>query len=266
MGSRITRFAHDGVDILAGPEFHERYWGSTLWISPESAWQSADPSSHDSGPYVVTSEQSSAGRGGSLPLVMETASPSVIGDRRIHVAKSFDIASADGSVVITYSVQNAGRALVKLAPWEVTRLPGRQMSFFPYGSTARATDGIRVEVVDGVAWFQHSVHADPEGQKLWADGTEGWAAHVSGDLLFVKKFPDLTLAQAANDETDVEIYSSNSAKVPRAYIELEAQGPVAVLRPGECTSWTVRWYLMKIPSSLNVEMGSRKLVELARGL
>jgi hypothetical protein len=257
VGGRITRFAFDGIDVLAGPRFHEQYWGSTLWVSPENTWRSPEPSTHDSGRYIVTSRRD-------LPLTMETAAPSVIGERQIHVAKSFNVDASEGVIAITYSIQNAGDTTIELAPWEVTRLPGGQTSFFPYGSTLRSTNGIRVEVIDGVAWFDHTQHADPEGQKIWIDGTEGWTGHVSGDLLFIKRFPDLTLAESANDETDVEIYSSNSSEDPRAYIELEAQGPLVILGAGEITSWTVRWSLRKIPRGVKTDVGSQELVSLAR--
>lgn len=196
---------------------------------------------------------------------MKTVVPSVVGERRVHVAKSFDVDRKEGSLVISYSVQNAGDTAVELAPWEVTRLPGGQLSFFPFGSTQRATSGIRVEVIDNVAWFEHAIHAEPDGQKIWIDGTEGWTAHVSGNLLFIKRFIDLAPAEAAKDETDVEVYSSNSARDQRAYVELEVQGPAVILEPGESTSWTVRWQLLKLPSGMKAALGSRDLVDLVRG-
>ena len=62
-----------------------------------------------------------------------------------------------------------------------------------------SVNGLRgiIDVQGGIAWFDHTQHVLAGGQKLWAEGAEGWLAHVSGDLLYIKQFPPIDAASAA---------------------------------------------------------------------
>ncbi|HEY0469221.1 MAG TPA: hypothetical protein VGC79_33745, partial [Polyangiaceae bacterium] len=105
-------------------------------------------------------------------------------------------------------------------------------------------------LTDGVRWYPH----DPSGvqpDKLFSDG-KGWIAHAAGDLLLIKSFPDISPAQSPTGEAEIEIYSA-----PK-YVEVENQGAVQTLSPGEALHWTVRWYARKLPAPAVV--GSADLV------
>lgn len=258
LGGRITRFEYEGTDILAGPDYNETYFGSTFWTSPESDWSQPPPVAHDSGPYDVSP------RAG-LPIVMTARDDSLFSGKQIKVQKSFDVALERGVILIEYSILNTSKTeTFSLAPWEVTRLPGGGLSFFPYVSTSNATEGISVDVIDDVAWFDHPTHAQAGGQKLWADGAEGWLAHIAGDLLYAKIFPPLEGGTAAPGENEVEIYSSDRHGVSTAYIELEVQGAFTRLAPGQRVSLPVTWLLAPLPLGLDKTVGSSELVEWVR--
>ena len=63
--------------------------------------------------------------------------------------------------------------------------------------------------------------------KLFTDA-RGWLAHAHSSTLFLRKFPDLTLDQAAPRQAEVEMYFD----ADRDYIELENQGAYVTLAAG----------------------------------
>jgi hypothetical protein len=143
---------------------------------------------------------------------MTSKDDSVFSNKRIKARKSFELDEQDGAFVITYEILNTSKKeTFSLAPWEVMRLPAGGLSFFPWEETHRKTDGICVEVKEGVAWFDHKTSVEPEGQKIWMDGAEGWVAHVAGDLLHVKRYTPVPKSAVAPDEGEVELYSSGVA-------------------------------------------------------
>jgi hypothetical protein len=105
-------------------------------------------------------------------------------------------------------------------------------------------------VVDGVRWYKHDPSAE-QPPKFFSDG-RGWIAHAAGDLLLIKSFPDITAAQSPAGESEIEIYAD-----PK-YVEVENQGAVQTLAPGDSLHWTVRWYARKLAAPAIV--GSAELV------
>jgi len=113
----------------------------------------------------------------------------------------------------------------------------RRLTFFPMGDGGPRKgpqDLLNTTIVDGVAWFAYDAAAITADQKLFADGREGWIAHVDGDLLLVKSFADTLPAQAAPGEAEIEIY----ANAGHTYVEVENQGAYVSLAPGAATTWT----------------------------
>jgi len=105
------------------------------------------------------------------------------------------------------------------------------------------------------------VPASADG-KAFADGREGWIAHVAGDLLLVKSFPGISAAQAAPGEAEIELYTDAG----RSYVEVENQGPYVALAPGATATWPVRWFLRKLDASVAVKPDSAELLATVRGL
>ncbi len=259
LGGRITRYEYQGQNILTDPRFHEIYWGSTLWSSPESDWQHPAPEALDRGRYQF--ENSPAG---ALCLVSESSAN--FAGKSVKARKVFAPELANGSMVIRYELRNTSEAATfRVAPWEVTRVPGGGICFYPHAGINKTTDGMNLEVIEGIAWFDHR-KVSPEGQKVWSDGREGWVAHAALGLLHVKEFQELTAEETAPGEGDVEIYSSGTPDCERSYVEVEAQGPYSLLAPGDSVVWQVRWHLIPIPSGILLRAGNEQLVALARSV
>ena len=116
--------------------------------------------------------------------------------------------------------------------------------------------------IAGAIWFAHDPAEFTESKKLYADGQEGWLAHLDGDLLFVKVFPDVPRAERAPGEAEIEIYVHRSG----AFVEVEQQGRYVELGSGHRTTWPVRWIARRLPPDVEVRPESEGLLHFAREL
>jgi hypothetical protein len=183
----------------------------------------------------------------------------------LSVTKTFSIDSAAGVVTIDYGLVNRGTQARSVAPWEITRVAAGGLTFFPMGDgapTKGTQDLLSLQMSGGVAWFAYDAATITNEQKVFADGNEGWIAHVDGDLLLVKAFGNTPAAQAAPGEAEIELYTDAA----HTYIEVENQGAYASLAPGASSQWTVRWFLRKLDPSISVQVGSADLVSAVRML
>ncbi|MEI9940806.1 MAG: hypothetical protein WDO69_26620 [Pseudomonadota bacterium] len=249
-GARITALRVGGstgpnllADSLATGQVDN--WGSTFWPSPQNwPWPPTDEGSINA---INTLPYTAAGDAQTLTLTsqLNTAAPTV------SVIKKFSADLAKQAIVIDYTMTNGGTTTpVTVAPWEITRVAAGGITFY-----ADAGDPSAVipptTLTDGVRWYQHNASAADQPAKFLSDG-KGWIAHAAGDLLLIKSFPDIAPSQSPTGEAEIEIYSD-----PK-YVEVENQGAVQTLAPGEALHWTVRWYARKLPAPAVV--GSADLV------
>ena len=223
-------------------------WGSTFWPSPQNwAWPPTDGGSINAIntlPYAVERDAQTL----ILTSQVNETAPTV------SVIKKFSADPGKQAIVIDYTMSNGGTEPVTVAPWEITRVPAGGITFYAEASAPVVNDPNMVLPVTtlshGVRWYEH----DPsvvEPTKFFADG-KGWLAHAEGDLLLIKSFPDLRPEQSPTGETEIEIFAA-----PK-YVEVENQGAVATLAPGDSLHWTVRWYARKLAAPAVV--GSADLV------
>lgn len=254
-GGRIVTFALSGRNILTGPAVDPANFGSTFWPSPQSDWNWPPLPEIDSAPYAASLD------GGVLSLSGAAAT-----NLGLAVEKKFSADRATGVVTVAYTVANRGSNARRVAPWEITRVAAGGLSFFPMGQGGPRKgpqDLLNTTIVNGVAWFAYDAAAITADQKLFADGLEGWIAHVDGDLLLVKSFTDTRPSQAAPGEAEIELY----ANAGHTYVEVENQGAYVNLAPGAATTWTVRWMLRKLDlAATPATVGSASLVDLVRSL
>lgn len=225
-------------------------YGSTFWPSPQARWNWPPVPELDSDAYTVEVQ------GDTLVCASR---PGVRAKVSVHKRVRAD-AAADG-VELEYELTNEDSAPASWAPWEITRVAAGGLSFFPSGERVI---GAQLPVVNqgGVTWYRHdAAQLGGSGQKLSADGAEGFLAHVAGRTLFVKQFMDLPPAQQAPaPEAEIAIYAAPG------YVELEPQGAYGALMPGQSVTWRVRWRLADVPQNVPIEVGSTALLQLARGL
>jgi hypothetical protein len=253
-GGRIVTASLGGKNLLTAASGQNNNWGSTFWPSPQSEWNWPPPAELDPGAYAASI------CGTKVAMASET-SPAL----GIKVTKEFSVDASTGVVTIVYGMVNRGTQARSLAPWEITRVPAGGLTFFPMGqgSPKQGTqDLLTLQMAAGAAWFAYDAAAIPREQKVFADGAEGWIAHVEDDLLLVKSFGDTTPAEAAPGESEIELYADGA----HSYVEVENQGAYASIAPGATATWTVRWVLHKLDATVAVQAGSTDLLAVVRSL
>jgi hypothetical protein len=248
-GGRVTALRLGDRNLLSGAEVDAINYGSTLWTSPQSAWGWPPIFEVDGAPY--------AGELVGEAIVLRGPPSTLLG---VAVEKRLEADRARRAFVLSYRLVSHAAGLVRLAPWEVTRVQPNGLTFFASGAGTYAPTDLPAREVDGVTWVHHDAAVIAGHQKLYADAGEGWIAHVDGDALFVKTFDLVPRAAHAPGEAQIEIYASSLHR----YVEVEQQGACEALAPGGALEWRVEWRVRRLPASLAREVGNAALVRLAR--
>ena len=253
LGGRITALRVDGQELLADAATtgQEHYWGSTFWPSPQQ--DHFLPPIGQSSIATIDNQPYAAELDGDVLTLTSALNPS---PPAVRVTKKFFPDFAKEAMVLDYTLSNGGAVPVVVAPWEVTRVPGGGVTFYPEASPPVCLHSFwalpPTTLSAGVRWFQHDPRMARD-TKFFADGQGGWLAHAAGDLLLIKTFPDILPQQSPAGESEIEIYAA-----PR-YVEVEQQGAVETLPVGGSSAhWTVRWYARKLTAP--VALGSADVV------
>jgi len=240
-GGRIVEFSLDGRSVVLSRSESLNAYGSSFWPSPQSDWQWPPPPELDRAEWNVSLD---AGR-----LLLESDTNAKLG---LSAKQSLWADLARELVVIDHALTNRGSAPRKVAPWQNTRVKPGGLTFFPSDSPSLPPSTLELKPTNGVIW----------SKKAFADGREGWLAHVDGDLLFLKVFPDVPRAAQAPSEAEIELYVQHDG----SFVEVEQQGAYEELAPGASSSWQVRWLVRKLPSEIEVKSGSAALLAHVRSL
>ena len=256
VGGRITYLNLDGKNFFTDNSVNAFNWGSTFWPSPQSDWNWPPSPEIDNKPYTAKVEDNE--------VIMVSQKDPKTG---LVVTKAFSGDQKKGSMILKYTMTNQSDKPQKVAPWEVSRVRTHGIAFFPYGKGER-TGGLlpSTKEIDGISWFiydESKLPAKGVNRQLYSDGTEGWMAQLNGDILMIKKFPDVPFEKAAPKEGEVELFASNASPV-KGYVEIEHQGAYEELKPGESSTWQVEWFLRKLPASIKPEAANPALVEYVR--
>jgi hypothetical protein len=252
-GARVTAFRIGEQNMLTGPETNGLNFGSTFWPSPQSSWGWPPESEIDSDRYEVV------GEGAGVSFISRPGAK--LG---LSVGKRFEVDAAAETVTARYTLENRGSAARQVAPWEITRVPAGGLTFFPAGEGTFPPSNLGVRETGGIVWFDYDPAPITDHQKLFADGGEGWIAHldVARAMLLVKTFPEVARDRQAPGEAEIELYADPT----HSYVEVEQQGPFAPLAPGEQATWSVTWRLRRLPPGIPGRPGSAPLVALVRAL
>lgn len=256
-GGRITYLTIDGANFLTDSIVNNFNWGSTFWPSPQSDWNWPPPAEWDNKPYTALLENSK--------IKMEGPADPKTG---LAVTKIFSADDKKGLYNLEYVISNHSGAVRKVAPWEVTRVHPGGFSFFPMGmDTLRGGLIPQTRIDNGICWYMYDQKKTPArgDSQIYTDGSEGWFAEVNGDIILIKKFPDIPFGSAAPKEGEVELYA-NKAIPEKSYVEIEHQGAYTELQPGQSFSWTIQWFLRKLPGHIKPTSGNPKLIEYVREL
>ncbi|HAH22571.1 MAG TPA: hypothetical protein DCL77_02195 [Prolixibacteraceae bacterium] len=244
-GARFTSFKLNDNEIMYIDFKTTDNAGSTFWPSPQSVWGWPPAVNLNNNPYKTTINQNK------IKFTGTTDSKSML---RFYKTISANI--LDTSIIIDYCIKNEKTTLQRWAPWEVTRVLNGGLSVFGLGEGGVTGDMAgRTQNISNYIWYDQDQTSGGAGSKFFCNG-KGWLAHViDGDMLFIKKFEDIVGAKAATGEAEVEMYTAPD----RSYTELENQGNYTSIAGKDSLTWRVKWVARKLPSSVNVSIGSSSL-------
>lgn len=245
-GARISSFLLDDTEILYVDNNGGDNFGSTFWPSPQSVWNWPPLANLNDKPYSVTISENKITFKGATDTKTQ-----------LRFYKTIYADSADTSITIEYVMKNEKTTIQKWAPWEISRVLASGVTVFPKGLGAVTGDmKTRTSEENGYVWYDQD-NANSPGNKFFCDG-KGWLAHVTSDnILFIKKFEDITPTQAAPGEAEVEIYTAPGD----AYTELENQGAYVSIAAKDSVTWKVKWYARMLPLSVDATVGSKSLTD-----
>ncbi len=249
-GGRVIEFSLGGKNVLRERSASESY-GSSFWTSPQSDWGWPPPFELDSGEW-----QWSTTRGGK-ELVLESELAAKLS---LQVSQGVSMDPSRGAVTFRYTIENRGTLPRKVAPWQNTRVAPGGLTLYPSGGPLSPESTLSFDTSGEIAFFQHEPRRFTSGVKSFGDGKEGWLAHVDGDLVLIKVFPDVPPELQAPKEAEIEIFVDGAGK----FVEVEQQGPYVEVQPGQSSEWTVTWYLRRLPKTIVAEPGSAELVDFIR--
>ncbi len=255
LGARVTSYKIGDFEVLAGPEAHPFFNGSTLWLSPEGKWKGHG--ALDNGRYAQVPTQE-----GHLNLVSQEDE-----ERGFQFSKTFLPNPADTSFVIRYTIKNLAKKEQKVAPWEVTRVPTGGLAFIPKRDERDIPTPNKMYPLPplkdqgGLIWYPFDEDKSSP-QKFFMDGGKGWMAYVMKGILFVKSFPLVPRGEYAPGESNVELYVNKG----KTYLELENQGAYQRLEPDGSLTYSVKWLARKLPVGIKVEAGNLELVDFVEQL
>ena len=250
IGGRITELKLNDINFLTTKSIHPIFWGSTLWPSPQKIWGGPDLVELDRSVYTDTILDNT------LKMVSKPDPKS-----GFIFTKEFSVNSKLGAFELKYSITNGSDTIRKVAAWEVTRVQTGGLTFFPTGQGLRWGNiaGL-VKESNGISWFNYEPDKIPsKHNKFFSDGKEGWIAQVNNGIIFIKYFKDEPKELAAPSEAEIEVYTNPD----KTYVEVEVQGGYTTLKPGASLTWTVFWYIKKLPK-MKVETGNQKLIDFVR--
>ena len=231
-GARIMSLKYDTVEVISQNPAPNMY-GSTFWTSPQKEWNWPPVREHDMGRYTVEQKDGK--------IIMTSQVPERI---PLRFRKTFEVDKKKKAFVITYTITNEGKEDRRVAPWEVTRVPGKGTVSFeaPVDSVwpAGLMDFKQIARKKGKPVASFEIDSKEQQRKTNANGT-GWLTYTCNGLVLKKEFPDLKAGQAAPGEDEIQLYVHQGA----LYCELEEQGAYTLLHPGESLDWTVKWTLEK---------------------
>jgi len=255
-GARIVSYTYDGVEILHPEPTHglEDMVGSTCWISPQALWGWPPPVDADQGNYDATLD------GDKLVLTGPVATTGGNDPFPFQIVKTIWGNSDNSSITIRYQIYNRDAIARSFAAWEVMRVPPSGLTFFPTDGPVFGDMAPAFELIDGIAWWDFDSNNEFV-KKAYADGKDGWMAHVTKDgIIHIKQFEDTpsNFPVDANG-TPLQMEMEFWANEQKNYLELEKQGEYKEILPGEYAELTMKWYLQKLPDTIEKKLGNGKL-------
>ncbi len=252
-GGRISSLKLDNKEIMYIDSAGGNYlWGSTFWQSPQSDWNWPPSTSLDQLAY------SGGIYGDSINILSKVDDT---WSTNLKFRKIFYADLSDTSITIEYFMINTGSSVKAFAPWEITRVPVGGMEFFPDSGSITGALASQFTKIGQMSWLNYT--GDSTGLKCFGNSLENWTAWINSDsAVFIKKFSNVPAGTEASGESEVEFYYAG----PGSYYELENQGEYSVIKAGDSLKWVMKWYVRKLPASVDATKGSVDLANFVRSV
>lgn len=256
IGGRMASLTYDGHEMLiTRAQSRTTMWGSVLWSSPQRDWGWPPVETLDSKPYAVTVEADG--------VVFTSAVDKKTG---YQFEIFYGVVPGQEAIRMVYRIYNRSEVVKSVAPWEVTRVPAAGITFFPKGEGGYDSGifyPLTLEIVEDIVWYPFEPKKmQDDHHKLLCDGSEGWLAYAHQGHLLVKQYEDIPPEEIATGEGEIELFIN----AEKTYLELEQQGRLVSLSPGDHLQWEVLWHIRKLPKDIRLAVGSGDLVNYVRGL
>ena len=250
-GGRIVELSYKGRSVIVPKDESPDGFGSSFWPSPQKDWNWPPPAEFDRLPWNVTADADGV-----------TLESRIVPRTDLAARQRITAIPNLSALAIMYQITNHGKLPRTVAPWQVTRVRPKGITFYPSQEPSFADSTLKLAPSDGITWYQHVPADIDQSIKSLADGQEGWLAHVDERLMLVKVFPDIARADLAPESGEVIIYAHGSGR----FVELEQQGEYTELPPGQTLTWHVFMVLQPIPDTIDIRAGNPQLVAMARRL
>ncbi len=234
-GGRTVALSVAGRSVLPSREESPEAYGSSFWPSPQSDWGWPPPPSFDKRAWRASNTGDA--------LLLESATDPKLG---LSASQCISAEPRHGAFRFEFTLHNHGKSARRAAPWQNTRMRPGGLTFFPSNEPMQSDAQHETAPQAGLIWFLHDARARTQGEKFFDDGQEGWLAHLDGDLLFVKTFPDIPKSAQAPKEAEIELYAEGAG----LFVEVEQQGAYVEIPPGGSLSWVVHWAVRRLPASV----------------
>ena len=215
------------------------------------------PAALDSGTYAADPINAS----NNISLTSGPTPLDTVAGSALVLNKTFVPLPESGAINVVYQLSNSSTsATVSLAPWQISRVATNGLTFFGQGAgpvTYTSDSDPTFAVTEGAGDLWYASAPVTHDSKAFADGA-GWLAQATPDrLLSLVSWTDVMPAQIAPGEAEIEVFTNGD------YVEIEAQGALTTLAPGQGLTWAVQWKLRPIPAGASVAAGSADLAALA---
>lgn len=229
----MASYSLNGTELLKTTrDENNLQWGSTVWTSPQSAWNWPPEKTFDVEAFNITKQTNDA-------LTLLSAVDPTTG---LQMEKSFAFVKQPKGMHLqaNYRLTNHGTDSVSRGIWENTRLPYSGEFYFEADSTrldklsgnfAKRGKSTVIEMREG----------DDEKGKVFAFPVKGRVTYTANGLRFRKLwFP--AEGDVAPGQSPLEIYLSPE----EGFVEFEVQGVYRRLAPGASVTLNVAWKVDKL--------------------
>jgi hypothetical protein len=233
-------FSGGGIELAVAP----RHAGAALRFSLDGKNVLAPPSFGVPEPLSAELEGST--------LVLQSAGGELIKRYRLDTARR--------AVEVTYTVVNTSADVARPAVSDLHRVAsGTGLTFFPGEQRLLPGSTLKLNVWQPVTWFAHEQSREPKLVEAFVPAADSWVATVNDGLLLIKTFGDVTKATVVVKSA----YDSDTKQRP--WVEL-GERTAFELPPGASATWSIRWFLRKLPDAIVPKPGNPELLGFVKGV